>query len=105
MVAQKYKQPGMAAADIESETYLKKYPELENFFKNARPRVNYLTQNLYFRTSGPLDGNFVNKWNAFLNPSKSVPADKANWTPDDVLEYFGNNGTVRSILSERIGPQ
>ena len=94
-----------AEADIESETYLKKYPELENFFKNARPRVNYLTQNLYFRTSGPLDGNFINKWNAFLNPSKSVPADKSNWTPEDVLEYFGNNGTVRSILSERIGPQ
>ena len=92
-------------ADIESETYLKKYPELENFFKNGRPRVNYLTQNLYFRSSGPLDGNFVNKWNAFLNPAKGVPADKADWTPEDVLEYFGNNATVRTILSERIGPQ
>lgn len=62
--------------DIESDIYQKKYPQLKNFFKNDRPRVNYLTQNLYFRTSGPLNGNFVYKWNAFLNPSKSVPCDK-----------------------------
>ena len=89
--------------DIESDIYQKKYPQLKNFFKNDRPRVNYLTQNLYFRTSGPLNGNFVYKWNAFLNPSKSVPCDKKNWTPEDVLEYFGDNGVVRSILSQRIG--
>lgn len=89
--------------DIESDIYQKKYPQLKNFFKNDRPRVNYLTQNLYFRSSGPLNGNFVYKWNAFLNPSKSVPYDKKNWTPDDVLEYFGDNGVVRSILSQRIG--
>ena len=83
---------------VDSEVYLKKYPEMKNIMDPSLKRMNVLRGGRLFRTKPPLRG----KWDLHLpmeEMSPDIPCGKVDyWDMAQVRKYFGRDSLVKEIL-------
>ena len=83
---------------VDSEVYLKKYPEMKNIMDPSLKRMNVMRGGRLFRTNPPLRG----KWDLHLpmeEMSPDIPCGKVDyWDMAQVRKYFGRDSLVKEIL-------
>lgn len=88
---------------VDSELYIKKYPEMKDIMSPSLKRMNSMFGCKLFRTQPPLRG----KWDLQLPMSEmkpDVPCGKIDyWNLDLVNKYFGKDPLVRNILDKKPG--
>ena len=90
--------------DINSEAYLKKYPNLKGVVSAERDRENYIVGNLFCETNLTQRGKFTLRNNNYIRPDDGGPLPKVDyWTPEEFKKIFGKNPLAKEIMDKMPG--